>query len=53
MHLGRVLAGLLDGALPNERGLWPDFHSPLMWDFLAISTYLAGKHHVFVPAAHP
>jgi Ni/Fe-hydrogenase subunit HybB-like protein len=25
---------------PNERLLWPSFHSPLLWDFMAITTYL-------------
>jgi Ni/Fe-hydrogenase subunit HybB-like protein len=27
----------------NERTLWPDFRSPLLWDFAAISTYLTGS----------
>src|SRR2546430_14170276 len=24
---------------PNERGLWPNFKSPLIWDEFAIGTY--------------
>jgi len=28
---------------PNERGIWPNFRSPLAWDFFAISTYLTGS----------
>ncbi len=40
MHLGRVWLAYWLIPYPNERGLWPNFHSPLMWDFLAISTYL-------------
>src|SRR4030095_5088541 len=28
---------------PNERGLWPNYRSPLMWDFFAINTYLLGS----------
>jgi molybdopterin-containing oxidoreductase family membrane subunit len=28
---------------PNERGLWPNFRSPLAWDFFAINTYLLGS----------
>jgi len=24
---------------PNQRGLWPNFRSPLLWDVFAISTY--------------
>ena len=27
----------------NERTLWPDFRSPLLWDFAAISTYLTSS----------
>jgi Ni/Fe-hydrogenase subunit HybB-like protein len=27
----------------NERTLWPDFRSPLVWDFMAISTYLTSS----------
>ncbi len=40
MHMGRVWLSYWLIPYPNERGLWPNFHSPLMWDFLAISTYL-------------
>ena len=28
---------------PNERHIWPNFRSPLAWDFFAISTYLTGS----------
>ena len=28
---------------PNSRHLWPNFQSPLMWDFIAINTYLTGS----------
>ena len=28
---------------PNQRFLWPNFRSPLAWDFFAISTYLTGS----------
>ena len=28
---------------PSERGIWPNFRSPLAWDFFAISTYLTGS----------
>ena len=40
LHMGRVWLSYWLLPIPNERGLWPDFHSPLMWDFLAINTYL-------------
>ena len=36
--------------IPNQRGLWPNFHSPLAWDFLAINTYLlASTMYLFLP----
>src|SRR5690242_13304560 len=28
---------------PSERGIWPQFRSPLLWDFFAINTYLIGS----------
>src|SRR5271157_2570687 len=43
MHLGRVWLAYWLIPYPNERGLWPNFHSPLSWDFLAISTYLVAS----------
>ena len=39
-HLGRVWRSYWLIPFPNERGLWPDFHSPLSWDFMAITTYM-------------
>jgi molybdopterin-containing oxidoreductase family membrane subunit len=36
--------------IPNARLLWPNFHSPLMWDLLAISTYLlCSTMYLFLP----
>lgn len=50
MHLGRVWLIHWMFPFPNERGLWPDFHSPLMWDFLAINTYLlCSTMYLFLP----
>jgi Ni/Fe-hydrogenase subunit HybB-like protein len=40
MHLGRVWLSYWLFPYPNQRGIWPDFHSPLMWDFMAIITYI-------------
>lgn len=40
MHMGRVWLSYWMIPIPNERQIWPDFHSPLMWDFMAITTYL-------------
>ena len=40
IHLGRVWVGYWIIPYPNQRWLWPNFHSPLTWDMLAITTYL-------------
>jgi Ni/Fe-hydrogenase subunit HybB-like protein len=50
MHLGRVWLSYWLIPYPNQRGLWPNFHSPLAWDFLAINTYLlASTMYLFLP----
>jgi Ni/Fe-hydrogenase subunit HybB-like protein len=50
MHLGRVWLAYWLFPIPNERLLWPDFHSPLMWDLLAITTYvLCSTMYLFLP----
>jgi molybdopterin-containing oxidoreductase family membrane subunit len=40
VHLGRVWAVYYMLPYPNQRTLWPNFQSPLMFDVVAISTYL-------------
>ncbi len=40
IHLGRVWVVNYMLPLPNQRLLWPNFQSPLMFDVVAISTYL-------------
>ena len=40
IHLGRVWMVFYMLPLPNQRTLWPNFQSPLMFDVVAISTYL-------------
>lgn len=50
IHLGRVWKFYWLIPYPNQRGLWPNFHSPLMWDFMAINTYLLGSlTYLYVP----
>src|SRR3972149_5958415 len=50
MHMGRVWLFYWLAPYPNARGLWPNFHSPLSWDFLAINTYLlASTMYLFLP----
>ena len=40
IHLGRSWRFYWLLPYPNNRQLWPNFHSPLLWDMLAIFTYL-------------
>ncbi len=43
IHLGRVWKAFYLFPIPNQRGLWPNFRSPLIWDATAITTYLLGS----------
>jgi Ni/Fe-hydrogenase subunit HybB-like protein len=50
MHMGRVWLAYWLFPYPNQRTIWPNFHSPLGWDFLAINTYLmASTMYLFLP----
>lgn len=40
IHLGRVWKFYWLFPYPNQRQLWPNFFSPLIWDVFAVSTYL-------------
>jgi Ni/Fe-hydrogenase subunit HybB-like protein len=40
IHLGRVWIVYWILPYPNQRNLWPNFQSPLIFDVIAISTYL-------------
>jgi Ni/Fe-hydrogenase subunit HybB-like protein len=40
IHLGRAWMVYFMLPYPNQRDLWPNFNSPLMFDVVAISTYL-------------
>jgi formate-dependent nitrite reductase membrane component NrfD len=42
-HIGRPWLGFWMIPYPNQRHIWPNFRSPLAWDFFAISTYLTGS----------
>ncbi len=41
IHLGRVWKFYWLLPYPNQRQLWPSYHSPLLWDLTAILTYLS------------
>src|SRR5688572_3631703 len=43
IHLGRPWLFYWLVPYPSERLIWPNFRSPLMWDFMAINTYLIGS----------
>ena len=43
IHLGRPWLAFWLFPYPNERLIWPNFRSPLVWDFFAINTYLTGS----------
>jgi molybdopterin-containing oxidoreductase family membrane subunit len=43
IHLGRVWKFYWMIPYPNNRAMWPNFQSPLMWDMVAIFTYLIGS----------
>lgn len=50
IHLGRVWVFYWMIPYPNSRWLWPNFRSPLVWDFLAITTYLLSSTiYLFLP----
>jgi len=43
IHLGRNWVFFYLLPYPNQRGLWPNFRSPLLWDATAIFTYIIGS----------
>lgn len=43
VHLGRPWFIHWAAPYPNQMGLWPNFRSPLLFDVMAISTYLTGS----------
>src|SRR2546422_3120508 len=53
IHLGRnwIFYWLLP--YPNQRYLWPNFKSPLIWDVFAISTYLSISTVFFIVGLVP
>ncbi len=50
IHLGRPWLAFWMFPYPSERQIWPQFRSPLLWDFFAIMTYLTGSSlFLFLP----
>ena len=43
IHLGRPWLFFYLIPYPSDRGIWPNFRSPLIWDFFAIGTYITAS----------
>jgi Ni/Fe-hydrogenase subunit HybB-like protein len=41
IHVGRPWIAFWLFPYPNQRGIWPNFRSPLVWDLFAVNTYFA------------
>ncbi len=39
IHVGRIWVIHWFFPVPNQMGMWPNFRSPLLWDFFAVGTY--------------
>jgi molybdopterin-containing oxidoreductase family membrane subunit len=53
LHMGRMWFAYFLFPYPNQRGLWPNFKSPLLWDVFAVSTYLSISTVFFIVGLIP
>jgi Ni/Fe-hydrogenase subunit HybB-like protein len=53
IHVGRLWFVYFLFPYANQRGLWPNFRSPLMWDVFAVSTYLTISTVFFIVGLIP
>jgi Ni/Fe-hydrogenase subunit HybB-like protein len=53
IHAGRMWFAYFLMPYPNQRSLWPNFRSPLVWDVFAISTYLSISTVFFIVGLIP
>ena len=53
IHLGRPWFPYWLFPYPTQRGLWPNFRSPLEWDVFAVSTYLTVSSIFFLVGIIP
>jgi molybdopterin-containing oxidoreductase family membrane subunit len=53
IHVGRLWFVYFLFPYPNQRGLWPNFKSPLLWDVFAVSTYLSISTVFFIVGLIP
>ncbi len=43
IHVGRVWVAYFLAPVPNQMSIWPNFRSPLLWDFFAVGTYFTAS----------
>jgi len=53
IHTGRPWFGYWLVPYPTQRGLWPNFRSPLEWDVFAVTTYLTVSSIFFIVGIIP
>jgi Ni/Fe-hydrogenase subunit HybB-like protein len=53
IHVGRLWFAYFLFPYPNQRYLWPNFKSPLIWDVFAVSTYLSISTVFFIVGLIP
>jgi Ni/Fe-hydrogenase subunit HybB-like protein len=53
IHVGRLWFAYFLFPYANQRGLWPNFKSPLLWDVFAVSTYLSISTVFFIVGLVP
>ncbi|NBW41642.1 hydrogenase, partial [bacterium] len=53
IHVGRPWFAYWLLPYPNERMLWPNFRSPLLWDVFAVSTYFTVSAVFFIVGLIP
>ena len=53
IHVGRIWFAYFLFPYPNQRTLWPNFKSPLLWDVFAVPTYLSISTVFFIVGLIP
>ncbi len=43
IHVGRIWVVYWMAPVPNQMEMWPNFRSPLLWDFFAVGTYFTAS----------
>ena len=53
IHVGRIWNAYWLVPYPNQRELWVNFKSPLLWDVFAVSTYMSVSIAFFIVGLIP